>query len=303
MQKHTLIRTLTLGGILLAVTGCAGQPAPSAAESAGPAPSAPTADVSGEFARLEEKHGARLGVYALDTGTGDIVEYRADERFAYASTMKALAAAAVLDATDEAGLQERLTYDASDLVVDSPVTAQHVATGLTVEETIIAAIQVSDNTAGNLLFGRVGGVDGLEGILRGQGDDVTALDRLEPELNEWAPGETRDTSTPRQMADDFARYVVGDELSAEDRAVLLEALRGNTTGDKAIRAAAPEDAVVGDKTGTAEHGTRNDIAIVEPAGGDPVILAIYSNLDAPDRDPDDALIAGAADIALGAFGY
>jgi beta-lactamase class A len=47
--------------------------------------------------RLEAEFDARLGVFAVDTGTGWTVEHRADEPFAYASTHKALSAAAVLD--------------------------------------------------------------------------------------------------------------------------------------------------------------------------------------------------------------
>ncbi|GJM68485.1 hypothetical protein HMSSN036_07010 [Paenibacillus macerans] len=49
-----------------------------------------------DFMRLEQKFNARLGVYAIDTGTNRTVAYRADERFAYASTFKALAAGVLL---------------------------------------------------------------------------------------------------------------------------------------------------------------------------------------------------------------
>jgi len=37
-----------------------------------------------------------LGVDALDTGTGSVVTYRADQRFAFCSTFKALAAGVLL---------------------------------------------------------------------------------------------------------------------------------------------------------------------------------------------------------------
>ena len=43
-------------------------------------------------ASLERKFDARLGVYAVDTGTGREVAYRDGERFGYHSTFKSLAA-------------------------------------------------------------------------------------------------------------------------------------------------------------------------------------------------------------------
>ena len=46
---------------------------------------------------LETELDVRIGLLAVDTGTGATVQHRADERFAHASTFKALLAAVVLD--------------------------------------------------------------------------------------------------------------------------------------------------------------------------------------------------------------
>ncbi len=43
-----------------------------------------------KFVQLEKKFDARLGVYAIDTGTNKTIAYRPNERFAYASTYKVL---------------------------------------------------------------------------------------------------------------------------------------------------------------------------------------------------------------------
>src|SRR5699024_6878901 len=73
--------------VLVPLSGCGtGQAAPVSTPS-----SAPAAGPEEAFTGLEEDYDARLGVYALDTGTGQEVEYGADDRFAYASTFKALA--------------------------------------------------------------------------------------------------------------------------------------------------------------------------------------------------------------------
>jgi beta-lactamase class A len=177
-------------------------------------------------------------------------------------------------------------------------TAERRGYGLTVLEAVRAAITVSDNTAANLLFERLGGPPGLAAALRAWGDDTTSVDRWEPELSEWAPGETRDTSTPRAMAENLEALTLGTVLADDDRDVLVTALRDNTTGDELIRAGVPDGWVVGDRTGTATHGGRNDIAVVEPPDGAPIVVAVYSNRLDPDADSDPALIAEATAVVL-----
>ena len=74
------------------------------------------------LAQVERRFHARLGVYMLDTGTGPTVAYRAGERFAYASTFKALAAGIVLKRSTEDELNRVINYSAADLVYHAPIT-------------------------------------------------------------------------------------------------------------------------------------------------------------------------------------
>jgi beta-lactamase class A len=287
----------------LASSACSAAPAPAsrATPTASPsAPAAPSADP--RFAELEAEFDARLGLYALDTGTGLALEYNADERFAYASTIKALLAGVVLDDTTDAELDELVAYDASDLLDYAPITEQNVATGMTLRALADAAVRYSDNTAANLLFDRIGGPAGLDAALGELGDDVTRADREEPELNEATPGDPRDTSTPRALATDLERFVLGDALDAGDRDTFTAWLVGNTTGDALIRAGVPEGWTVGDKTGSAAYGTRNDIAVLWPTDGAPIVLAIFSSRATPDAEHDDALLARATTVAVEALG-
>lgn len=102
-QSGSPRRALLVAAALLPLAGCGtadhSVSKPSPDRDPDPAPnrrrSAGSLDGS-RFAALETKHGARLGVYALTTGTGSTVTYRADERFAFCSTFKPLAVAAVL---------------------------------------------------------------------------------------------------------------------------------------------------------------------------------------------------------------
>lgn len=297
---------VSLAAPLLMLLGCAADPVPpTSAQPSAPAtttPPAPGPDVAAAFERLESQFDARLGVYAIDVETGHTVEHRADERFGYASTFKALAAGALLAATTTDELDEVVHYGAEDLVVHSPITEQHVDTGMTLREAADAAVRYSDNTAANLVLARLGGPEGFAQALRDLGDNVTRPVRWEPELNAYTPGDDRDTSSPRALATSLAAYTTGTALSAEDRDVLIDWMVRNTTGDGLIRAGVPSGWRVGDKTGTTRYGTRNDIGVVWPPDGTgPIVLAVLSNRDQIDAQHDDALIAQAVEVVVAAL--
>src|SRR5438067_7147263 len=72
-----------------------------------------------------------------------------------------------------------------------------------------AAIEQSDNTAGNLLLDTIGGPVGWTNFARSIGDEMTRLDRKEPELNSAILGDGRDTTTPAAMCADMQKLPVG----------------------------------------------------------------------------------------------
>ncbi|PEA07118.1 class A beta-lactamase Bla1 [Bacillus cereus] len=254
-----------------------------------------------EFSQLEKKFDARLGVYAIDTGTNRTIAYRSNERFAFASTYKALAAGVLLQQNSIDKLNEVITYTKEDLVEYSPVTEKHVDTGMTLGEIAEAAVRSSDNTAGNILFHKIGGPKGYEKALRQMGDRVTMSDRLETELNEAIPGDIRDTSTAKAIATNLKAFTVGNALPADKRKILTEWMKGNTTGDKLIRAGVPTDWEVGDKSGAGSYGTRNDITIVWPPNRAPIVIAILSSKDEKEATYDNQLIAEAAEVVIDAI--
>uniref|UniRef100_UPI0003744E84 class A beta-lactamase n=1 Tax=Nocardiopsis lucentensis TaxID=53441 RepID=UPI0003744E84 len=258
MSHHLsrLARTAAAAAVaLVPLVGCAttGEAAPQATESPSSAPAA-SREHAERFAALEERYDARLGVFAVDTGTGETLAHNADDRFAYASTHKAFSAAAVLRRSSDEDLERVVTYAEEDLQEYAPIAKENLDTGMTLLEVCDAAVRYSDNTAANLLFDELGGPSGLQEELREVGDDVTHVDRIEPGLNEAAPGDIRDTSTPRAMATTLRAYALGDVLPEERREVLVDMLRRNVTGDTVIRAGVPDDWTVGDKTGTAGYG-------------------------------------------------
>lgn len=283
--------------VLVPLTACS-------TEAAAPAPAPATttkatvSQAQPDFAPLERQFDARLGVYAVDTGSGRELTHRADERFGYASTHKAFSAAAVLQRTSVDGLAKVLKYTRADLQENSPVTEKHVDTGISLRDAIDAALRYSDNTAANLLFKELGGPQGLAAALRAIGDTTTHVDRTEPGLNDLAPGDIRDTSTPRAMATTLRAFTLGAALPPEKRTILTDIMRANQTGATVIRAGAPAGWAVADKTGTGSYATRNDIAVVWPSGRAPIVLVVMSDKKAADAEADDRLIAGAAKLAL-----
>ncbi|MGX5457362.1 class A beta-lactamase BlaIII [Bacillus cereus] len=250
------------------------------------------------FAKLEKEYDAKLGIYALDTGTNQTVSYRSDDRFAFASTSKSLAAGVLLRQNSIEALDERITYTREDLSNYNPITEKHVDTGMTLKELADASVRYSDSTAHNLILKKLGGPSVFEKILREIGDTVTNSERFEPELNEVNPGETHDTSTPKAIAKTLQSFTLGTVLPSEKRELLVDWMKRNTTGDKLIRAGVPKGWEVADKTGAGSYGTRNDIAVIWPPNKKPIVLAILSNHDKKDAEYDDKLIADATKIVL-----
>jgi beta-lactamase class A len=237
------------------------------------------------FAAIEAAANGRLGVAVLDTKTGATTGHRVDERFPMCSTFKALAAAATLARVDagKEQLSRRIAIKQSDILSYAPITRQHLDGEMSVAELCEAAITVSDNTAANLLLAALGGPSALTQYVRTLGDLLTRLDRTEPELNEAIPGDPRDTTTPTAMAASLARLATSAALSPASRDQWIAWLVACKTGEAKLRAGLPKTWRIGDKTGSGERGSSNDVAIVWPEGRPPIIIAAYlTETNAPD---------------------
>ena len=210
------------------------------------------------------------------------------------STSKLLTAGAVLTRVDQGKeqLNRMVHFSKSDLVAYSPMTEKRVAQGMSIEALCAAAVMLSDNTAANLLLATIGGPPGFTRFARSLGDNVTRLDRNEPTLNEALPGDPRDTTSPAAIMMDMDTLVLGDKLSAPSRALLKDWLVANTTGGKQLRAGVPKNWKVGDKTGSGDHGTANDIGILWPPSHPPLVAAVYLTGTTVDPEARETTIAG-----------
>lgn len=180
-------------------------------------------------------------------------------------------------------LDRQVRFTAADVQSYAPVVRANLSRGsLSLRALCAAVVEVSDNSAANLLLATIGGPASLTGFIRRSGDHVTRLDRIEPELNSNDPGDLRDTTTPRAMVGLLKTLLTTDRLTRSSRALLIGWMEKSPTGLDRLRAGLPASWRAGDKSGTGERGALNDIAIAWPPRRAPVLIASYqSGGDAP----------------------
>ena len=264
-MTHSITRRKLLIGLPL-IAGMGIVPALHAAES--------------PLAEIERRHGGRLGVFAIDTGSGRTLSYRADERFLMCSTFKGLLAAQILARVDSGTerLDRLVHYTEKDLIFTSLVTKANVARGAMSIDALCRAVLVeSDNTAAILLMRSAGGPEALTRFVRGLGDTVTRSDRYEPDSNRYAG--VLDTTTPKAIATTAQRLLLGDVLSVRSRVQLQRGMTDCRPGLNRIRAVLSADWQAADRPGTSVESETNDYALVSPPGRAPLLVAVY--YDAP----------------------
>ena len=226
--------------------------------------------------RIEQDLGARVGLMIRDSGSDWSVTYRADERFLMTSTFKTLLCGAVLQRVDAGGidLEERIAIETADILAYAPVTETMVGETMSVGALCHAALDMSDNTATNLLIDRIGGPQSVTAFLREIGDPVSRLDRREPEVNTFVPGDPRDTTTPDAMASTMEVLLTGNALSPQSRAHLVDWMSDGGVTGALIRASTPEGWHVADRSGSGNFN-RNIVAMVTPPDREPYFMAIF----------------------------
>lgn len=282
----TIDRRMFLGGTLALGAGACLPPDQS-----------PLARLTEELRLIEAKANGTLGVEIYDTASGRSVGINRDRRFGHASSFK-LSLAALLLQRHAAGLIDadtRVMWSEADMLNNAPFTRERIATGASLRELARATQTTSDNPAANILLRNLGGPAGLTAFWRSLGDNVSRVDRFEPEMNLVPTGEFRDTTTPEAMARTVAKIVYGDVLPEAERAELKGWMIDTRTGERRVRAGLPKGWVAGDKTGTSgliggKEYNYIDIGFAEgPKGEAPITFACYLRA----RQTEDDMLPGA----------
>jgi beta-lactamase class A len=224
-----------------------------------------------------------IGVYARTLEDAPpLAAYRALDLFPTASVIKVLVMATAY-ATEELApgtLDAKLTFSRSgDLIGGSDfMSTQPDGATFTVRQLIVPMIQLSDNTAANMLIGHfgvdaindVGGRAGLQNThLARKFIDTAAIVRVQN--NVTTP---EDMGTLLYQIEKGAHEDVATIAPAAACRAMVSVMLGQTDREK-IPAGLPPGTPIANKTGEIT-GTRNDVAIVDPYGNAPFVLAILT---------------------------
>lgn len=223
-----------------------------------------------------------IGIYARTlANTSPIATYNATMRFPTASIIKVLimTTAYVLEERYPGMLQQRIVYQSSRLIGGSDfLDSAADGSTYTVHQLIVPMITVSDNTAANLLMTHLGMAE-INAVARRAGMTHTRLARHFMDYTAIAH-HNDNVSTPGDMGHLLYLIERGSHegiptiVSPQHCRAMLNIMVRQTDRD-GIPAALPRGVAVANKTGELD-GTRNDIAVIDPFGQSPIILAIMS---------------------------
>ena len=227
---------------------------------------------------IESRYGGSVGIAIIDTEDRSEWGYRADTRFPMMSTFKTLACTQLLAQSDQGllNMDQEVAIAQEDLVTYSPITEGFVGKTMTLKQACDATMTTSDNTAANIVLAGIGGPEELTSFMRANGDEVTTLVRIEPFLNEAAPGDTRDTSTPLAMIRALQKFLYGDVLSEVSKSQLKQWMVGNKVSDPLSRSVLPTGWSIADRAGAGLNGSRGITAMVwKDSVRKPIFFSIY----------------------------
>jgi len=244
-----------------------------------------------------------MGLAILDLTDGRILLHNADRVFPAASSIK-LAILVELYRQDQeartgaqgkAKVDDSYTFDPKDLVEDSRIMAGLTpgVTRVTNRDLAQFMIAVSDNSAANILYDRVGR-DNVNVMLRGLGLSKTMLRRKMIDIAAARRGE-ENVATPREMARLLESIHKGKVLDKQSTMELIKQL--STLKQSYIPRYLPESVQVANKPGELE-GVRTDSGIIF-AQNRPFAMSVMTAYNRDEKAAEHAI----SEVALEAFRY
>lgn len=307
---------------------------------AGPAQDTSAAALRRELARIATESGGHAGIAAIHVESGESVSVNGTEGFPMQSVFKLPLGILVLRRAQEGALRldSPVTVAAADLRSGhSPIADRHPNGGArhTLRELLRFAVSESDNTAADVLLGRVGGPAavtadlrrmGIRGVRvdRGEGDltlDVRGIPRgpgrqaraVADSLGVRVPRDTharafaaylrdpRDTATPLEMARLLVLLRRGRALGPRGTAELLR-MMSETANPARLQVLLPAGTAVAHKTGTSGSfegvtGVVNDVGLVTLPDGTHLAVAVFVRAARRGTGPAERAIARAGRAA------
>jgi beta-lactamase class A len=215
-----------------------------------------------------------MGLAVKDLTSGDTFFIHGDEVMPQASSIKITVLANLYLQAQQGKLKltEEYVVRAPDLVTGSDIMLGLTpgVTRLTLRDLATMMVAVSDNSATNVLIGRVG-MENVNAMLDGMGLHATRLRRQMMDLK--AAGEGRENvSTPREMMTLLEMIYRGKLLNKGMTADFIKIL--STHKESSLLQGLPDDAVAASKPGELE-AVRNDSGIIFVKGR-PYILCVMT---------------------------
>ena len=222
--------------------------------------------------------GLTPAMFFLNLDTGHYLNIDGDQRISAASTIKIPVLLAFFEDVDagKIDLDEPLVMR-KELVATEAGSMQYqpVGTQFSALETAEYMIEISDNTATNMLVDRLGGAEKLNQRFKSWGLKQTIIRNPLPDL------EGTNTISPQDMASLMLELSDGTLLSSESRELALDILRQTVT-NTLLPQGLDEDAKIAHKTGDI-GSVVGDIGLIEMPNGQRYVASIL--VRRPHNDP------------------
>src|SRR5579884_2064982 len=245
-----------------------------------------------ELAGVDHELDGVMGLAVKDLSSGETFLIHGDEIMPQASSIK-IAVLANLYLQAQQGklkLTDEYTVRREDLVSGSDIMLGLTpgVTRLTLRDLATMMVAVSDNSATNVLIGRVG-MDNVNSMLQAMGLHSTRLRRQMMDLKAASEGR-ENVSTPREMMTLLETIYRGKLINQEMTADFMKML--STHKESSMLQGLPDDVVAANKPGELE-AVRNDSGIVLVKNR-PYILCVMTTYLKDEKDGSAAIRKAAA---------
>ncbi|QIV95980.1 beta-lactamase class A [Allofrancisella inopinata] len=262
-------------------------------------------EISNQITKLETQYGGKIGVYLIDYNDKSNFGYNEKFHFPICSVYKFLVVGAVLKESMVTPnlLNEKIKINENDIIGYTPITSKNIDKKLTITE-LSKATMLSDNTAANLLIKKLGGLKNLNKFIQSLGDRDTIITADEPAINNINLRDNLNKTSPQIIAKDLNKVAFDKKiLNKKNQSLFKKWLQENNTGKDRIAFNIPKEWKIGDKTGTCEYGTTNDVAIIWPKNKKPIIIGIFYTQVDKNAKANDIVIQKITKILLNNLKY
>lgn len=259
--------------------------------------------ISNDIHEIEKHYGGKVGIYTINRNNFSNFSHNETFYFPICSIYKFLVVGAILKESmlDKNLLNEKVRVSKNQIVGYSPITEKYIGKEISIKQLCKASI-LSDNTATNLLIYKLGGLKKLDAFILSLKDHATKITATEPKVNNVSLTNNLNKTTPKIITRDLNKIAFSDDiLDKKHQSLFKKWLKENNTGSNRIAAEIPKNWKIGDKIGTCDYGSTNDVAIVWPNDSDPIVMSILYTQPNKDAKPNDKVIQEVAKILFNNF--